>query len=382
MKRLFYFPFLLILYEFVLALTNDMYIPALPSLASVMRVDYKIVQLTVTAWLAGITGIALLLPPLFKRFRTRRVFLSFGVIFTFSTLFCSMAQSIAFLIILRIFQGASVCAIIIGGFSLAHSIYEPHRAERIAMWMAAVSILSPMLGPVFGGLLLIYGSWRLIFAILFVFGILVLIPLWLACPSRLSDLPVYGVRNLKNKKFIAGGFALGSIYAALFTWIAASPFLIIELLNYDPFQFGLGQTFIFGAFFLGFYLSNLLMAKIRGQLIIHLGLIFSFAAVLALLLWNLYGGESLASLLIPMAGIAIGFGTGARDLYRLTLSFSLERKEGDVAALYFLIAGIAAVGTFAITVIQESFLSVIGVITIFVSLACLGVFWLEGMVEQ
>ena len=103
----------------------------------------------------------------------------------------------------------------------------------------------------------------------------------------------------------------------------------------------------FRRIFYRFLSSNLPTWGRCAAAIIHFGLFFSFAAVLSLLLRNLYRGASLASLLIPTAGVAIGFGASTRHLYRLTLSFSIEKKDGDVAALYFLITGIAAVGTFA-----------------------------------
>lgn len=386
MKRLFYFPFLLILYEFVLVFSNDMYTPAMPSVVDSLLVDYPLVQLTVTAWLAGMAAVALFLCPLFERFGRRRVFLGAGIVFALTNLICSAAHSISFLIVVRLFQGASVCCFIIGGYALIHSMYEHHHSLRVITWMVMVSILGSAIGPVLGGLVLILGTWRMIFGLIFVLGVIVLIPLWLSMPNEMRAAPgkrIYCSRNLKNKRFFAGGATLGSLYTTLFVWITASPFLIIDLLHYKPYQFGLVQGAIFGAFFIGFFLMKPFTKKMNKHQIIHSGLFISFAAVLFLLLWNMYGGKNLVSLAIPMAGVVLGFGVAAEPLYLLTLfSSKLERKEGAVAALYFLLTAIGTVGTFAISVIQETFLSVIGIITIFVSLACLGVFWMESQEQK
>jgi|GEM_PF-4822569 len=46
-----FFPFFLILYEFSLYLSNDMYLPAFPSIMQEFTVGESSVQLTLSSWL-------------------------------------------------------------------------------------------------------------------------------------------------------------------------------------------------------------------------------------------------------------------------------------------------------------------------------------------
>jgi MFS family permease len=77
------FPLFLILYEFSLYLSNDMYLPAFPSIMQEFAVDDSIVQLTLSSWLLGDGLAQLIFGPLSDRVGRRPVIFGGGVVFSF-----------------------------------------------------------------------------------------------------------------------------------------------------------------------------------------------------------------------------------------------------------------------------------------------------------
>ena len=88
------FPPFLILYEFCTNMSNDMYLPALPLIAKELQSSLSLVQLTITAWLAGSMAIQLIVGPLSDFYGRRLVLLGGGLLFLLSTLGCSLSPSL------------------------------------------------------------------------------------------------------------------------------------------------------------------------------------------------------------------------------------------------------------------------------------------------
>lgn len=97
----FLFPLFLILYEFCTNMSNDMYLSALPRISEDFSTSANLVQLTITAWLAGDTSVQLIVGPLADRYRRRFILFGGGLLFVLSTLGCALAPSIGFLLLIK-----------------------------------------------------------------------------------------------------------------------------------------------------------------------------------------------------------------------------------------------------------------------------------------
>src|SRR5579883_399237 len=97
-KILALFPFLLVFYEITNYLANDMYLPALPSLATDLGITPHLAQQTLTTWFLGSASLQLFLGPLSDRLGRRPILLGGGAVFILSTIVCAMTTNINILL--------------------------------------------------------------------------------------------------------------------------------------------------------------------------------------------------------------------------------------------------------------------------------------------
>ena len=101
---------------------------------------------------------------------------AFGV-FTLGSLLCGLAPSMDMLILARAFQGMGGGAMLAVGTAAIGLMFEGPKRTKMFALLAAFSGIAAALGPLIGGLLTEYVSWRWIFFINFPLGIAALIGL-------------------------------------------------------------------------------------------------------------------------------------------------------------------------------------------------------------
>ena len=62
----------------------------------------------------------------------------------------------------RLLQGAGL-AFIAMGYAMIHENFNDKNAVKLTALMANVSVLAPIIGPVIGGIIISYVSWRYVF---------------------------------------------------------------------------------------------------------------------------------------------------------------------------------------------------------------------------
>ena len=100
-----------------------------------------------------------------RRFGRKRIFLFAMAAFTFTSVLCGMADSLAAEVMFRILQGASGAFLVPISQAIVLDIYprEQH-GKAMAYWAMGV-MMGPILGPTIGGYLTEFQSWRWIFYI-------------------------------------------------------------------------------------------------------------------------------------------------------------------------------------------------------------------------
>ena len=143
------------------------------------------VAMPITGWLADRIG-------------SRRLFLFSVVGFVVSSMLCGLAQNVTQMVLFRALQGAT--GAFIGPLSQAAMIdtNKPSRqAQMMAVWGMGIMI-GPILGPLLGGYLTENWNWRAVFYVNVPLGILSLVIMTAALPSR----------GIVRRKFDLTGFAL------------------------------------------------------------------------------------------------------------------------------------------------------------------------------
>ncbi|MGH7482119.1 MAG: MFS transporter, partial [Longimicrobiales bacterium] len=137
---------------------------ALPSIADAFGLGMEGVQWVVNGYLLTLGALLLLGGSLGDVFGRRRIFAVGLVGFAVTTALCAVAPSFGLLIGARLLQGAAGALLVPNSLALLDSAFaQEERGEAIGKW-AAWSAVSTAGGPLLGGALIDYASWRWIFA--------------------------------------------------------------------------------------------------------------------------------------------------------------------------------------------------------------------------
>jgi DHA1 family bicyclomycin/chloramphenicol resistance-like MFS transporter len=249
-------------------LAIDMYLPALPAISGEMVSAPAQVQLTLTACLIGVSVGQVVAGPV-SDVRGRRMPLLVGVAgFTVTSLLCAFAPSVPVLIVLRLLQGVLGGAALVIVRAVVRDLYDGAAIARIFATLMLVSGLAPILAPIAGAQLLEFTSWRGVFVALSLMGLVLLVAVLFGVRETLPAGERAGGglgqtlrtfwKLLRDRAFMGYALTAGLSFAAMFTYISGSPFVLQEVYDATPAQYSL----IFGANALGL----VLMAQVGGRL--------------------------------------------------------------------------------------------------------------------
>lgn len=377
------FPFFLVLYEFAVNSSNDMYLPALLEIAQEFSVGENQVRWTITAWLIGAAFVQLILGPLSDRTGRRFVLLNGGFLFLLASIGCLFVHSISSFMLLRFIQGVGMCTLTAAGYAAIHELYEEKKAIEVLAWVAAVSILAPMLGPFLGGLVLLRSDWRTIFLCIFCLALVGWGGLILSMPETNTrpdpqalhwrKLSQSYKRILSTQGFLLAVLSDGFLFGSVMGWITASPFLLMEQFQLTRFEFGLVQVPIFAAYGLGAALIGKLMNRVGLEKAIWVGLWIAITGAFLLLftspLQSLHFGMKM---IFPMSLFSFGFGLVSAPLTRKALFATPEKLGVSTAMLDLGIVGSGALGSGLISLLFNDTLPPVAFVIAGLTLCALG----------
>jgi multidrug resistance protein len=360
-QSLILFTWVLILYEVACYLSMDAYVPALPSIADDFNISHSFAQLTIAVWLGGGVIIQPIIGPLAERFGRRPILLIGGVCFVCATFLCLLSTNIYMLLVARTLQGMAVPSMIIAGYAAIHESFDKIEAIHTLGRMQSVTLLAPALGPLLGGVLLVFMHWPWLFGLLgllsgvaisFLFFIM---PETLAVEKRpktinIKDIMAQYYRALKNSAFMRYALSVSALVGTLVAWITASPILIIDYFHYDTVHFGVFQGVVFGCFLLGNRITKVMLKE---------GNLHAFT-VLGLTLLMIGSGAgivlsySLPNLLFGLIGsmmlVALGAGISFPILLRLTIESSDEPMGIRMGVLTIIQMAMATLGSLMVVI--------------------------------
>ncbi len=136
---------------------------AIPSLRRDFNASTSLVEWTVTGYLLSLAVVIPAAGWLSDRFGTKRIFILAMGIFVVASAACGLAQTIEQLIVFRFLQGIGGGMMTpVGTAMLSREFPGTERAKASAILSIPV-VLAPTMGPVLGGYLIEYVSWRWIF---------------------------------------------------------------------------------------------------------------------------------------------------------------------------------------------------------------------------
>jgi len=323
-------------------LAIDLYLPALPAIASGLAASAEAVQLSITVFLAGFSLGMLFYGPISDRYGRRPVMLSGIALFAAASLACMLVTAVEQLIVARFVQALGGGAASVLARAVVRDVYTPTEAIRKLSLMAMVTAIAPLLAPLLGSLLLVQFGWRGTFAAVVLWGMLSLLVVWFQLPETLpvdqrGQLPlsrafaIYGsllVDPVALGLMLAGGMS----FAAMFAYITASPFYFIELHGFSPFAYGL----LFASNAVGIFAANYLnsrLVKSKGPAVMA-GLGSGLGFLGALLLWLAAGvNDALPAVILGLFVVVSMTGLLGANCVGLLMA-RYPQNAGAAAALF------------------------------------------------
>lgn len=283
------------------SISTDLYLPAMPIMASSLHADDGAMALTVSGYLAGFSAGQLFWGPFSDRFG-RRLPVALGcILFIAGSAGCALAANGTALIGWRVVQALGACANVVLARAMVRDLYEGRRAGQMMSTLMTIMAVAPLAGPTVGGQILHLLSWQAIFWTLVVMGLatlasLVMLPETLP-PEQRSPTSLHTIMQrygvlLRTPKFMAYIATGGFFYAGTFAYIAGSPFAYIAYHHVNPQWYGA----LFGAGIVGLMVTNQLNARFLNRheidcLLLVGGVISAVAGgVIAFTTWADWGG--------------------------------------------------------------------------------------------
>ena len=151
--------FLTVLSAFV-ALSTDIYLPALPSMTKDFGVPEYQTNLTLTLFFVFYAVAILVWGPLSDRYGRRPILLVGLSCYTVAGALCAIAPNIYLLMLFRIMQAVGAGAASAVATAIVKDVYRGRRRESTLAAIQSMTVISPAVAPMLGALLLNLTSWR------------------------------------------------------------------------------------------------------------------------------------------------------------------------------------------------------------------------------
>ncbi len=253
------------------ALGIDLLLPAFPAVRTDLGLpaDSTAVAGLVTAYFVGLALGQLAYGPITDRFGRRGTLLTSFAIYGLGALMAALAPTLPLLFAARFVWGLGAAGPRVVCMAVIRDLFEGEEMARAMSFVMAVFILVPVVAPALGAAVVAAAPWRWVFGVC-VLAVLVMLP-WgrrlpetLAVenrrPLRFGPITKAARLVLSNRRTVAYGLAMTSLYGGFSSYLASSEIIFGEAFGQQdafPVLFG-GLAIVMGA-------AMLLNARIVGR---------------------------------------------------------------------------------------------------------------------
>jgi DHA1 family bicyclomycin/chloramphenicol resistance-like MFS transporter len=299
-------------------ITTDLYLPALPALTAGFGARMSHAQLTLSALLLAFGCSQLVLGPLSDRFGRRPVLLWGLAGYVAASIGGAMAPSIEVLILWRTLQGAAMGAAVMAARAIVRDLFQPAEGARVmSRALTGLGVIACLCAPT-GGLVSDLFGWRFALLVPALFGAVTLALIALRFGETLSRRNPDALRPavvvatwamvLRNPTFLAFTALTTAAYGLLFTFLATSSFVFIQVLGLTKTQYGLVMLWNSLAYIAGTFICRRWLPRhgVRGS--VARGAVLTLAGGTAMGAFALAGVQSVATIVGPLTLVMLAHG--------------------------------------------------------------------------
>ena len=294
------------------ALTLNMVLPSLPSMARDLAARESVTALAVSGYMLASALFQLTLGPLSDRYGRRPVMLGALVIFVAASLGCMLAQDVAVLLACRVMQAVIIAGTVVSSAAIRDRHSAIDSAAKLSLIASAMAV-APMLGPMLGGLLDVTLGWRSVFALYAGLGGALLVLAWADMgETRAPGLPAPKLGDwlalLQSGRYWSYALCTAFSVGAFYVFVTGVPYVAAAVWGLSPAEVGIGLGSITGGFLVGAAISARKARRLGMAVMLASGRAVSVTAV-ALALAVFAAGVSHPLALFGLT-IFVGLGNG------------------------------------------------------------------------
>lgn len=359
--------FILLLMPLVILgpLAVDIFLPALPAMATSLDASPTHIQWTITAYMFSLGLGQLLFGPISDKVGRKPVLLFGLVAYCVTAILVAMINDYVLHIVFRALQGIGACAIVVATFASVTDKFNSQESAKVYSYLHGIIFCIPALAPILGYHLSREFGWQSNFLFMACIGVLVLLIMVFgfretktnvnSASPYLPKLAAYG-QVVTNKDFIFYALMVMLAMATIMAFVSTAP-------NVFVLHYGLGEdvfTFWFsinaGVTIVVSFLAGKLLAKYGAKQIIVLAMLIVIASGVALLAFS---SADILSYILPVilgtTGLALLMGAAIAQALA-----PFKQQAGLAAAIlgFIQMSGSAALVTWLQVMALDSILQV------------------------
>lgn len=202
---------------------------ALPTIQQEMQTNLSSLQWVMNIYFLALCVLATIMGRLGDLFGRRRFFYIGISVFAIASIVAGLSPTINWLIFGRLLQGIGAAIVLPLGPSLLPQSFPQKERGRAIAWLGSMGGLALALGPVLGGVIVTYWSWRWIFFInipIIVFGFLFCLKSINETNIKQQDLQL-DWKGMLLLAFAMGGIVLSLIHSQTFGWMDSTTMIYL-----------------------------------------------------------------------------------------------------------------------------------------------------------
>jgi len=336
----------------------DIFVSGIPRMIDSLKLTEQSIQYLLIIFMIASSLPQLIMGPLSDKYGRKPLIIigSFG--FALTSLLCTTTHNLPLLVLYRFFQGlaASTCLVVI--YAIIRDTYYGRASSKMYSYISCVLALTAMLAPFIGAMIMdAFNTWEATFYSLALFALFALIMVSITLPethikqvrTKQKTFSIAVIKAvLSNRTFLTYTLSPTITMTGLFLYFSIGSILLMDVLHLSSYDYSLlfGMNACF--YFVGNYLSALLLNRLNIKTIVILGNICLFLGPLCMIGLNLVFGLSVVGIVFSNSITTLGGGL----LVGPAVSAALEPFEDNAGSASGVLGAIqygvpALVGYFA-----------------------------------
>jgi DHA1 family bicyclomycin/chloramphenicol resistance-like MFS transporter len=260
----------------------DMYLPGFSAIAADLNTSVNNVSLSLSSYFIGIASGQLLYGPLLDKFGRKKPLYLGLIVYSLASLGCIFVTDINAFILLRFIQAVGSCGATVAAMAMVRDLFPVKDTPKVYSMLMLVVGLSPMLAPTIGGYVIAGLGWHVVFLILLAMGLLILLAARLGLPKTRPADPTISLKPkpilhnfyhvLREPQFYTYACSGAIAFSGLFTYVAGSPILFMDIFHVDEKTYGWIFAFMSLSFIGSSQLNSVLLRKYRSEQLVFAAL--------------------------------------------------------------------------------------------------------------